>query len=441
MTVTGPKASAPGLLRAMGRFDLVAAICNGVVGSGIFGLPAAIAAQAGAKSPLAYLLGGVGVFTIVLCFAEVSSRFQDSGGPYLYARATFGPLFGFQIGWLLLWTRLLSGAAVLNLFAEHLAQLLPVVGRAPWHAASLTGLVAFLALLNVLGVRQATWAVNLFTIAKLLPLLLLVLLGASRISGEVLQTQAVAAVNWPQAVLLVMFACGGFESGVIAAAEARQPKRDMAFGLIVAMTAVIAIYASVQLVVVGIVPHVAAVGSAPLAAAFRILLGPAGGTLAVVAVLLSTYGWMLGFILQTPRLLFSMAERGELPRVLGHVHRRFRTPDVAVLTCAALALALALHGSFAWAATVSVVTRLLVYMATCAALVALRLRRPDEAPGFRLPAGTPIAVLGIGFCLWLLATRSYEQIWILLGLVAAGGVLWALRRVDTDPARPTMDAT
>jgi amino acid transporter len=148
-------------------------------------------------------------------------------------------------------------------------------------------------------------------------------------------------------------------------------------------------------------------------------------------VLVSTYGWTSGFVLATPRILLSMADRGEVPRVLGAVHPRFRTPHVAILANAALALALAVYGSFAWAVTISVVTRLLVYLLTCGALVILRARRPHEVPGFRLPGGTALAVLGIAFCVWLLATRTYEQIWILLVIQGAGIAVWWLARVDS----------
>ena len=431
MTPRSTETTGPRLLRAMGRWDLTAAVVNGVVGSGIFGLPSVLAQHLGALSPLAFGLGGLGIFAIVLCFAEVSSRFEDGGGPYLYVRESFGPLTGFQVGWLHLWTRLFSAAAVINLFGSYLAQLLPAAGSPSGRALALTGLVGLLTALNVIGVKQATWAVNLFTVAKLLPLGLLVALGLPRIGGDVLATQAVPALDWPAAVLLVVFACGGFESAVIPAGEALRPRRDMAFALLVAMAGIVVLYASVQLVVVGVVPHAASTGSAPISAAFRELLGGAGSVAATVAVLVSTYGWTSGFVLATPRILLSMADRGEVPRVLGAVHPRFRTPHVAILANAALALALAVYGSFAWAVTISVVTRLLVYLLTCGALVILRARRPHEAPGFRLPGGTALAVLGIAFCVWLLATRSYEQTWILLVILGAGVAVWWLARVDS----------
>lgn len=427
----GKSARGPGLVRAMGRWDLSAAVVNAVVGSGIFGLPSVLAQHAGALSPLAILLGGLGIFSVVLCFAEVSSRFEDAGGPYLYVRKSFGPLVGFQVGWLHFWTRLLSAAAVLNVFVAYLGQLAPAAGQGQGRAAVMTLIVATLAALNVIGVKQAAWTVNLFTLAKLLPLGLLILLGLPRISGAVLASQDVPRVDWTQAVLLVIFAYGGFESAVIPAGEARAPKRDMAFALVAGMAAVTVLYSMLQLVVVGVVPRVASAGSAPIAVAFGQLLGPSGVVVAAIAALVSAYGWTTGFALATPRILFSMAERGEMPRLLGRVHPRFRTPHVAILVNAVLALALALYGSFAWAATISVITRLIVYLIVCATL--LSLRAGEGAAGFRLRGGAAIPLAGIAFCLWLLATRSYEQAWILLGIMGAGAALWLLRGQLTPP--------
>lgn len=413
----------PQLLRAMGRWDLTAGVANGVIGAGIFGLPAPLAALVGAASPLAYLLGGLGVFTIVLCFAEVASRFDEAGGPYLYARETLGPRAGFLVGWLHFSTRVLSGAAVLNIFADYLAQLVPEAAPLPWRALTLTTLVALVAVLNVIGVKQAAWAVNAFTIAKLAPLVALMVLGLPRLSAASLAAQPVSSPDWPQAIVLVVFAYGGFESALVPASEAREPRRDMASALIVAMGIVVAVYAGTQLVVVGVVPHVAASGGAPLAAAFGEILGRSGRLVAILAVLVSTYGWTMGFALQTPRILSSMAARGELPSAFGLVHPRFRTPHLAILSCTGAALVLALSGGFAWAATISVMTRLLVYLVACAALPILRARRPDETPGFHTRGGAAFAAAGGAFCCWLLATRSYGEAGWLAALAVAGLIL------------------
>ena len=166
--------SAPRPVRAISRADLTLAIVNGVIGSAIFGMPAQIAALTGVQSPLAHLIAALGVLTIVLCFAEVASRFEDSGGAYLYSREAFDRHVGFQAGWLTLWTRLLSAAANLNIFASYLAQILPAAGGGAGRSAVIVGVLSVITLINLIGVKQASWAIDVFTVAKLLPLGLLV---------------------------------------------------------------------------------------------------------------------------------------------------------------------------------------------------------------------------------------------------------------------------
>jgi amino acid transporter len=428
--MTEPKA--PALVRTISRFDLTAAIVNGVIGSAIFSMPSTQAALTGALSPLVCLIAGAGVLTIVLCFAEVASRFREGGGPYLYARQAFSPAVGFQAGWFTFWIRVTALAANLNAFADYGATLVPAADPRPWRLFLMATVAAFAAGVNVIGVRQASWTVNAFTMAKLLPLGLLVILGLPRLSAGAFATQAVARPDWTHAVLLLMFAYGGFESPLIPAGEARDPSRDTGPALLTALAAIALVYTLVQLVVVGVLPH-AASSTAPLASTFEVILGPAGAVFASVAALVSIYGYTMGTTLQSPRLLHAMAVRGELPRVLARVHEGFRTPDAAIVVFASFAFGLAAAGSFAANATFSAIVRLVTYALTCAALVVLRRKHPSEPPAFRVPGGTLVASLGLGFCVWLLMTRSLDRPGLialgLLALIAVAGLgLRALAR-------------
>jgi len=401
---------------------------NAVVGAGIFGAPAAVAAATGAWSPLAAVAAALGILTVVLCFAEVGSRFDESGGPYLYTREAFGRHVGFGVGWLHVWTRLLSAAAILNVFVDYLVALVPWAGTSAGRASTMIGVVVLVTAVNVRGIRPAAWSVDAFTIAKLLPLGLLLVLGLPRVDGAVLATQAVAEARWTDAVLMMVFLYGGFESAVIAASETRDPRRHTAFALLTALAVVTATYCLVQLVVVGVLPRAASLET-PVAAALEAVAGPLGALVGSLAALVSGYGWLTGFAMMTPRILFAMGERGELPGAFCRVHRHFRTPHVAVIANSTVALALALYGSFADAASLSVVTRLGIFALTCASLPALRLRRPGETPAFRLAGGPAVAAAAVLFCLWLLATRSYAQIWQLLLILAAGMLLrWVVAR-------------
>lgn len=412
----------------MGRWSLTAAVVNGVIGSGIFGLPSTLAGLAGTWSPLLVLFAGACIFIVILCFAEVSGRFDEPGGPYLYAREAFGPAVGFHVGWLLLFTRLLSAAAAMNILVAYLATLLPIVGTPGGRAAAMVVAVGTVTAVNLAGVRSAAWTTNVFTVAKVLPLLLLAGLGLFAIAPEVQATQEVASPAFLDALLLLVFAYGGFESIGAGAGESRNPRRDMGFGLVTATIIITVIYALVQFVVTGVLPNAAST-TTPIAAALAQLIGPAGITVVSLGVVVSIYGWLTGFTLLMPRVLYSMAIRGELPAALGYVHPVTRTPSVAIVANAAIALALSLYSSFAQAAVLAAIVRLLVFLATCVALPVLR-RRQAGRSGFHVPGGDALAVAGALFSVWLLSTRSLGQIWILFAVVGSG---LAVRRWYTRP--------
>jgi len=402
----------------------MASVINCVVGSSIFGMPAVLAALTGEWSPAVYAAAGIGILAIVLCHAEVASRFTEGGGPYLYAREAFGPFVGVQAGWLSFCTRATSMGANLNVFADYLAQILPRAGEGPGRIVTMSAVTAIVAVINVAGVRAGARTVDAFVVAKLLPLVLLVVLGLPRLGSATLASQHVESPDWTQAVLLLVTAYGGFEAALIPAGEVRNPRRDSAFALLAGMAVVASVYLLVQLTVVGVLPH-AAQAKAPVAAAFDVLLGRPGVALASLAAMVSTYGWTVGSTLNSPRIFYSMGERGELPKLFAHVHPRYRTPDVAILFYAGGGLAFAASGGFAANATLSAIVRCVTYGLVAVALLVFRGR--DAAPaGFRTPLASVVAPVAIAFCLWLLVTRTFTQAWILLALMAFGTVLWLI---------------
>ena len=419
------RAAAPALVRAIGRWSLLAAIINGVVGSGIFGLPSAVAGLSGVWSPALVLLAGAAMFVVVLCFAEVGSRFDEAGGPYLYVREAFGSAAGFQVGWLLFVGRLLSAAAALNILVAYLGLLVPVIATSPGRTVVMVGAVVVVTALNVRGVRTAAWATNVFTIGKLAPLMLLVVLGLLAANRETMATQVVAIPDWREAMLLLVFAYGGFEAAIVAGGETRDPRRDTPFALLAGVAAVTAVYALLQFVVIGVLPN-AASSSTPIAAALDRVIGPAGATLASIGVVISVSGWLTGFTLMMPRVLYSMALRGELPAFLGRVHPVYRTPHIAVVVAAGLALAAGLTSSFSQAAALAAVARLVVFLVTVATVVALR-RQDGRAP-FHVWGGPLVSAAAMMFCLWLLSTRPAAQLGLLVAAAGIGFVIHALGR-------------
>lgn len=409
------------LTRVIGRADLTAIIINSVIGSAVFGLPAVLVGLTGQWSPLVVLLALVGILPVALCVAEVGSRFDVAGGPYLYTTHAFGNTTGFYVGWLLLWTRMLSAAAVLNVLTSYLGTLAPWVGTPAGRAATMVAAVLLFTFINVRGVRQASFTVNLFTIAKLLPLVLLIVVGIFHVQGGIIATQRVATPQWTDALLQMVFAYAGFEVALVAAGEVRRPREDAAFTLVTALGIIATVYFLTQLVVVGVLSD-AATSKAPIADALREMLGPVGAIIGSLAAAMSAYGWLTGNALLIPRMPFSMAQRGELPASFARVHEVFRTPHISIIACSIISLALGLAGTFAATATLSAIGRLIVYALTCGALIALR-RRNQPPAGFMLPGGPAFAVIGIAFSIWLLSTRSLGQAWLIGAIVGAGVVV------------------
>src|ERR1700683_2100528 len=369
------------LIRAIGRWSLVALVVNSIIGSGVFGLPSTVAGLIGNYSPYAVLGAGAGMSVIIGCFAEVASRFQQAGGPYLYARVAFGPLMGIQTAWMLWLAQITAPAANANLFVIYLGEFFPHAKDPLPRALILTLLVGLLAFINVRGVRGGTQISNLFTAAKLVPLFAVIVLGLFLLQHHhwTIASTSIAYPNinqWLKAMLLLVFAYGGFETALAPMSEAKNPRRDAPFALFTALLLCTALYALIQWVVVGVLPD-AAHSQRPLADVARLGVGPIGAGLVAVGALISFYGYLSAKILAMPRVPFALAEQGDFPQAFAAVHRRFHTPYVSILVFAGMVWALALIGDFKWNVTLSAVARLLYYGVGCAALPILRPKNPE----------------------------------------------------------------
>src|SRR6266568_3604911 len=151
-----------GLVRGIRRWDLVAVAINAIIGAGIFGLPSRVYALVGPYSLIAFVVCAIVVTLIILCFAEVGSRFKETGGPYLYAREAFGPTAAFEIGWLMWLARLTAFAANCNLLVNYLGYFWPQATTTLWRVFIIVFVVVVLAGINVMGVRQAAIVSNCF---------------------------------------------------------------------------------------------------------------------------------------------------------------------------------------------------------------------------------------------------------------------------------------
>jgi amino acid transporter len=395
------------LARAIGRWDLVALVLNLVIGAGIFGLPSRVYALAGVPSLLAYLVCAILVLLIILCFAEVSSRFDRTGGVYVYARSAFGPLVGFEMGWLSWLVRLTAFAALCNLFVDYLAYFTPEALAGGGHrAGAVTAVTLLVTMVNMVGVRTASWASNILTIGKLVPLVLLAVVGMFFVDPSAYSTEAAPSFDsFTASVVLLIFAFSGFESVVIPAGEMRDPRRQLPFALLVGLGVIALLYVAVQVVCIGVVPQLAA-STRPLADAGVVLFGPAGASLVSLGALVSIGGTMNAVMLTAPRLLFAMADRRQLPRWLAATNRRFQTPHAAIIATTAGSLMFSLTTTFASAAAISTIIRLLTYAITCGALPVLRRRPNSGPPWFVVPAGDLVAGVSLLLIAWLFSSSS-----------------------------------
>jgi basic amino acid/polyamine antiporter, APA family len=418
------------LVRAIGRWSFAALVINCIIGSGVFGLPSVVAADVGRASVMAVLVAGVAVAVIMACFAEVASGFSESGGPYLYVRTAFGRFLGLEVAWLVWLVRLTSCAANANLFVIYMAEFWPRATAPIPKMILLTLLIWILAAINYRGVRIAARLNDAFTMAKLVPLAIVCAAGAIYLlvahPGMVttVPIKHASARSWSHAMVLLIFAYGGFETALISSGEAKNPRRDAAFGLFAGLLTCTVIYSLIQWVVVGVLPD-AAHSTRPLADVARITMGHGAAALVAVGALVSVYGYLVGNTLATPRITFALAEGGDFPAFFAAVHPRFRTPYVSILVFSVLVWVLAQFGSFAGNATLSAGARLFFYGLVCAALPVLRRKQPGEAR-FKLPAGNFFAGLAILMCVALVTRVNFSNSLILIATIVLAFVNWAV---------------
>ena len=398
-----------GLVRGIRRWDLVAIAINGIIGAGIFGLPSEVFSRIGPYSLFAFAACAMVVLVIILCFCEVGSRFSDTGGPYLYARAAFGPVVGFEVGWLIWIARLTAFAANCNLLIGYLSFFWPAAGAGAPRVIVITFIVTLIALVNIAGVRNAAIVSNFFTVGKLIPLVFFIAVGLFFLQPENYTLGAAPGYGaFSASCLVLIYAFSGFEMAIIPAGEARDPRRNAPFALLTAVLIVAVLYMLIQVVSIGTLPELAG-SKRPLADAATTFLGAAGGAIISAGALVSIAGNLNVILLAGSRLPFAMAERSELPEFIGLVHRRFHTPHVSISITAAVMLALTLSGTFVYAATISAIARLLTYAATCAALPVLR-RKETELPAlFRAPAGVALSIFALLLAAWLLSNSTGKQ--------------------------------
>ncbi len=404
----------PVLKREIGSVALALNAINLTIGAGIFVLPAIVAQNLGRSAFIAYLLCGLLVILIMLCYAEIGSKVTTSGGSYAYVEKAFGPFAGFLIN-TLFWFGFsaLADAAVINAMTDMLATWFPFFTIGYVRILFFTAIFGLLTFVNIRGVKQGSQFAVTATIVKLTPLIFLVIIGLFSISPGNLSIK-----TWPsvqsigETALVLLFAFMGIETALNVSGEIKDPHRNIPKGIFMGVFGVLLMYLLIQFVAQGVLGNQLAVHKdAPLASVATQLIGPVGGTIILVTGVLSMFGMLSGDVLASPRLLYAASKDKLLPQFLSQVHPKFATPYWSIITYSLIGLILASSGGFKQLATLASSSVLLIYLAVVLAMIRLRFKKEEvAAPGFKVPGGLIIPILAVATICWFLYQVTWSEV-------------------------------
>ncbi|CAN5385100.1 APC family permease [soil metagenome] len=432
MTGIGESGRGQSLRRVIGVRGVAFTSFNCIIGAGIFGLPALVAAVLGPAAIVAYLVCALLIGLVGLCFAEAGSRVSSAGGLYAYASVSFGPVVGGVAGMLVLIANCMaSGAALARFLVDTIGVVWPVMTEALPRTTFLAGLYLVLATVNIRGARGGVRLTTIIAFVKLAPLLLLIAAGAFAIHAPNLRwggMPSVAAVG--QGSVLLFFAFMGVEAGLGTSGEASNPARTIPRAIFLALTLVAGLYIALQLVAQGVLGAALATSDAPLVATATAVFGPWGTRLLLGTTILSAAGYMVADMLSSPRSGFAMAEAGQLPRRLAAIHPRFGTPALAIGSYAAICFLLAASGSFRQLVVVASSGTLILYLICSLGVLRLRARGVEMAgTPFRAPGGVVVPVAAAAIIVWMLTTLAWSEMAAAFGLVAVSAILYGVQHL------------
>ena len=396
--------------RKLSTFDVFCLGVNAIIGSGIFLMPGILAREAGPASIAAFLICGILLISVALCYAELGSMYLRNGGSYVFAREAFGPVTGFGVGWMSWVTAIFSWAAVANAVSSYLEYFHPVFDRWVMQKGIAGALIVIFGIINYRGIKLGARTVNLFTISKVVPLLLFIALGFPHVSSSHYHPfLGSGSGTFGYAVFLSLWSLQGFEITPLPAGESQNPKKAVPVAAIGSLLFSTVIYVLIQAVAVGVNPNLSASQSKPLADASVIFMGSAGAGIMALGAVISMVGYNAGNALGSPRFLSAISEDRFLPEMLAEAHPRFYTPFRAIFATTALTLAAALFLNFESLVNLSNFAVIVQYVSTCGALIWLRYRKPEAPRPFRAPLGVPVGVIGCIVSLWLIRQVKAEE--------------------------------
>jgi amino acid transporter len=410
------------LTRGINKWSLVLLTINSIIGAGIFGLPSKILPASGLYSIAAFIACGAVVLIFILCFAEVSSRFEKTGGPYVYTLASFGKFPAFLMGWLLLVSRVFTYATLINLVPTYLSFFSLQLSEPTARIGIMLIITGGLFYVNHIGVKNLARVSNLFTVAKLLPLFVFIAVGLFFIQPDLFEVKHTPSIKeFSNSVLLLVFAFGGFETVLITSGEIKNPSKTLPFALLVATAVVALFYILIEIVSMGTLPTLSTTNK-PLADAAVGFLGNGGGVLITIGAVVSIIGTLMVIILGGSRVPYALSEEKQFPALFSYVHPKYKTPTWSILAVCILAFSVAVLMTFISALTIAAIIRVVYYLMGCASLIRLRRIMKDQTGHYKVPYGNVFAVAGILLSFWLLSSAKKEEM-KLAGIFLGAGVL------------------
>lgn len=428
-----------GLKRQIGLFGAVSILVGAVIGSGIFTTPGTVAAAAGSFGPfmIAWVLAGASGILCALVYSELAPAMPEAGGPYVYITEAFGKPGGFVYGWSMTIGNYIPLVAMLAIaFATNLAKLIPGITDTGIKMIA-TAIILALMILNICGTKLGSTVANIFTVGKLLALILVIVGGFVVLSPENFTTVVPEAESASSGVLSAAFpaflAFGGYYQLAYMAGDIKDPKKTLPKALIIGMIIVIAINILISVACVGSVGFAALAGSeTPVVDAGTAIFGTAGTVIVTIGACVSIFGALNGGIMSYPRVTFSMSQHGLMFKSFGRLHSKFNTPYVPTMFICLVALIFVWTGSFSTLLAINVFAGRILECVVCLSLLVLRKKKPDlerplKMPGY--PVTTVLAIIiTLAICLTCTRTQMLQSIALMATSIPAYFVFYALSK-------------
>lgn len=439
------------LVKGLGVYGATSVVAGTMIGTAIFVVPSIMLAHVGTPLRVIAVWAFAGILSLfgALGYAELGAAIPEAGGEYAYLHRAYGPAMGFLYGWTqFVVAKAASIAAISTGFLLYLAYFFPSLSGVFWHKEvsvsdnsvmlKLTGLqigatamILLLSILNVLGVRRSGAVQTLFTVAKILVLAVLIVLGLTLGHGSLANLRQFAVPihgglisGFAIATVSALWAYDGWNNLSMVAGEVSNPQRNMPAALIVGSVLVLAVYLLVNVAYFYLLAPAQALATNRIAAeAAQKFLGHGGATFIAVGVLISTFATLNGSILSGSRIPYAQARDGLFPRRLAALSPRFHTPAAAIMAQACLAGVFALSGAYEALYTKAIYSEWIFYALVTSAILVLRRRQPSLPRPYRTWGYPFVPLAFVLIALLILAytfvERRADALWC-LALVGSG---------------------